>query len=85
MDEDDAMRARVSGKEAVARKTVWTLTVREARLRCVAEPLMYVVQLRNPDKGWQTVKAGKDANKLLAYTMSQPSLQKMLLELPVLV
>lgn len=76
---DAGVRARVAGREAVARRTVWQLDIGAFRVRCVASPVerddngepikpasAYVVQNRDPKNGWTNmVGAGDDPAELL--------------------
>src|SRR5271167_1278585 len=65
---DSAVRARVAGREAVARRTVWQLDIGPFRMRCVASPVetgdngepikpasAYIVQNRDPKDGWTNI------------------------------
>jgi len=60
---DKAMRARVSGKQDTARRTVWQLNIGDLRLRCLSVSCGHVVQIRSA-KGWESVDAGRSANPL---------------------
>jgi len=84
MSQDKDVQARVKGRQEVARKTVWELTVGVFRLRCLAESDQYVVQLRHPILGgWTTViKDGKDAAAMLTRSLSTKGLQEALQSLP---
>jgi hypothetical protein len=87
---DQAVRARVDGRTAVARRTVWQLEVGPLRMRCIAtsvectyegDPIKptsaYIVQSRDPKNGWTgVVGAGDDPAELLRRVSGSASVAK---------
>jgi hypothetical protein len=72
MNTDLAVRARVEGKSAVARRTVWRLDVGLVTARCLRDGDSFVVQVRGP-AGWNpAVGRGPDATKLLQAVARSP-------------
>lgn len=68
---DDAVRARVAGKEAMARRTAWLLEAGQLRVRCVrlrADSDVFVVQLRDKN-GWHTAPNDTPARGVNPYAL----------------
>jgi hypothetical protein len=79
---EKAMRARVDGRTKVAQRTVWTLVIAHLNFRCLAEPTMYVVQIKVGNTPWTTVKAGKNAEALLKHSLSVKSVAEAFAKYP---
>jgi hypothetical protein len=77
MTSDEAVRARVTGREAVADKTVWQLNAGPLRARCVHEGgPAYVVQ-GYTYKGWTAVIfRGTDPVELLRQVAGSIGVRK---------
>lgn len=70
---DTAMRARVSGRENVAARTVWQLDANSLRLRCVlVDAETYELQGRTTH-GWVKVASGVNPMEMLKKTSSLPA------------
>lgn len=77
---EKAVRARVDGREAVAKRTVWSLEIGPVRARCLWRGRDFVVQIRGP-KGWNPeVGHGKDALALLRTVTRSKGLEDALAE-----
>lgn len=64
--EDDAVRARNEGKDAVARRTIWILEIGGLKVRCLLEnQTMFVVQVRTEGSWRREIARGPDALRLL--------------------
>lgn len=87
---DEGVRARVAGREAVARRTVWQLDIGPLRMRCIATPVestyegnpitptsAYIVQSRDPQNGWTgVVGTGDDPAELLRRAVGSTAVAK---------
>lgn len=73
--DDSALRARVSGRERVAQNTIWSLTVRELRFRCIATAGDYVIQVRH-STGWKELIPGADPMVLLRRAATSGSVRR---------
>lgn len=79
MSQDAAARARVAGKDAVAARTAWALTIGGLRVRCVrdddARPgARYEVQSLIASK-WSSVAHGEEPLGLLRRLVSSGSVE----------
>lgn len=68
MNDDDRMRARNVGKDAVRAQTVWAIEIRGQHFRCLLNERgsPYVMETRDSVKGWIEMLRGTDPADLLA-------------------
>lgn len=80
---EDAVRARNAGKNAIAARIIWQLSVgpgEAVRVRCVRalESPLYVVQIRDDGRWTDTKKMGSDPAALLRAILDMPTVLALL-------
>lgn len=78
--DDDAVRARVAGRVAIANRTVWNIEIGPCRFRCVLDSrlCLYVMEARQPGGGYDEIGRGTDPRELLGRLAFSDAVKRLL-------